>query len=90
MDLKSGYHYWAVKNGLMLDQRDVCYDSTSSSTALLHYEIDTHATNLIIALAFAGNGITYSMLGATLLRAQIEKRSHPLSALFAFDRLGFQ
>ncbi|WP_018948854.1 FAD-binding oxidoreductase [Thioalkalivibrio sp. ALMg11] len=85
MDLKSGYPYWAVKNGLMyafprldadlncdvavvgagitgaliadelaghghdvvvLDQRDVCWGSTAASTALLQYEIDTHATDL--------------------------------------------
>lgn len=85
MDLKSGYPFWAIKNGLMyafpkldsdmscdvvvvgagitgtliadeladfghdvvvLDQRDVCWGSTSASTALLQYEIDTHATDL--------------------------------------------
>uniref|UniRef100_UPI003567C99E NAD(P)/FAD-dependent oxidoreductase n=1 Tax=Marinobacter sp. TaxID=50741 RepID=UPI003567C99E len=85
MDLKSGYPFWAVKNGLMyafpqldvdlscdvvvmgagitgaliadelaghghdvvvVDQRDVCWGSTSASTALLQYEIDTHAIDL--------------------------------------------
>ncbi len=85
MDLKSGYPFWAAKNGLMyafpqldadlscdvavvgagltgaliadelaghdhdvvvLDQRDVCWGSTSASTALLRYEIDAHATGL--------------------------------------------
>jgi glycine/D-amino acid oxidase-like deaminating enzyme len=85
VDLKSGYPYWAVKNGLMyacpqldadlrcdvvvvgagitgalvadelaahghevvvLDQRDVGWGSTSASTALLQYEIDTHAIDL--------------------------------------------
>lgn len=85
MDLKSGYPYWAVKNGLMyavpqpdadltcdvavvgagitgaliddelaghghdvvvLDQRNVGWGSTSASTALLQYEIDTHPTHL--------------------------------------------
>lgn len=40
------------------------------------------------ALAYGGNGITYSMLGAGLLRAQIERRPHPLTALFSFARLG--
>jgi glycine/D-amino acid oxidase-like deaminating enzyme len=39
------------------------------------------------AMAYGGNGITYSTLGAGLLRAAIEKRKHPLSALFGFDRL---
>ena len=85
MDLKSGYPYWAVKNGLMhafpplqtdthcevavigggisgalianelsrhghdvivIEQRDVAWGSTSASTALLQYEIDTHLTDL--------------------------------------------
>jgi hypothetical protein len=30
------------------------------------------------------------MLGAGLLRAQIERRPHPLTALFSFARLGWQ
>lgn len=40
------------------------------------------------ALAYGGNGIIYSMLGAGLLRAVIEKRKHPLAGLFSFTRLG--
>ncbi|BCT91325.1 oxidoreductase [Lysobacter helvus] len=40
------------------------------------------------AMAYGGNGITYSMLGAGLLRAQIERRAHPLAKLFGFARLG--
>jgi glycine/D-amino acid oxidase-like deaminating enzyme len=39
------------------------------------------------AMAYGGNGITYSMLGAGLLRALIERRKHPLAALFSFARL---
>ena len=39
------------------------------------------------AMAYGGNGITYSMLGAGLLRARIERRKHPLSRLFSFERL---
>lgn len=39
------------------------------------------------AMAYGGNGITYSMLGAGLLRALIERRSHPLARLFSFKRL---
>jgi glycine/D-amino acid oxidase-like deaminating enzyme len=85
MDLKSGYPFWAVKNGLgavfpplerdvrcdllvigggitgalfadrfardgldvvVLDQRDVGWGSTAASTAMLQYEIDTHAVDL--------------------------------------------
>lgn len=40
------------------------------------------------AMAYGGNGIVYSMLGAGLLRALIERRRHPLSSLFAFKRVG--
>jgi glycine/D-amino acid oxidase-like deaminating enzyme len=39
------------------------------------------------AMAYGGNGITYSMLGADLLRARIERRPHPLWPLFSFQRL---
>jgi glycine/D-amino acid oxidase-like deaminating enzyme len=38
-------------------------------------------------MAYGGNGITYSMVGAGLLRALIERRQHPLAALFSFERL---
>lgn len=85
MDLKSGYPFWAIKNGLMhqaprltahhdtdvliigagitgalicdqllsaghrvtmIDERDVAWGSTSASTALLQYEIDTPLSEL--------------------------------------------
>ncbi len=39
------------------------------------------------AMAYGGNGITYSMLGAGIVRASIERRKHPLAALFSFARL---
>jgi glycine/D-amino acid oxidase-like deaminating enzyme len=39
------------------------------------------------AMAYGGNGISYSMAGAPLIRALIEKRKHPLAKLFSFDRL---
>ncbi|KAF1015172.1 MAG: Glycine oxidase [Stenotrophomonas maltophilia] len=39
------------------------------------------------AMAYGGNDITYSMIGAGLLRAGIERRRHPLQALFGFGRL---
>lgn len=39
------------------------------------------------AMAYGGNGITYSMLGAGLLRALIERRRHRLWPLFSFQRL---
>ncbi|QSX77085.1 NAD(P)/FAD-dependent oxidoreductase [Agrilutibacter solisilvae] len=43
---------------------------------------------VLFAMAYGGNGITYSILGAQVLRAQIERRTHPLGALFGFGRLG--
>lgn len=46
-----------------------------------------YGPRVLFALAYGGNGITYSMLGAGLLRAQIERRPHPLTALFSFERL---
>ncbi|WP_409460584.1 NAD(P)/FAD-dependent oxidoreductase [Stenotrophomonas maltophilia] len=39
------------------------------------------------AMAYGGNGITYSMIGAQLLRARIERRKHPLEELFGFGRV---
>jgi glycine/D-amino acid oxidase-like deaminating enzyme len=39
------------------------------------------------AMAYGGNGIVYSMLGAGLMRARLERRTHPLQALFGFERL---
>ena len=42
---------------------------------------------VLFAMAYGGNGIVYSMLGAGLLRARLERRAHPLRALFGFERL---
>lgn len=46
-----------------------------------------HGGRVLFAMAYGGNGITYSMLGAGLLRALIERRKHPLARLFGFARL---
>lgn len=46
-----------------------------------------HGPRVHFAMAYGGNGITYSVLGAGLLRALIERRRHPLAALFSFTRL---
>lgn len=48
---------------------------------------DEHGPRVLFAMAYGGNGITYSMLGAGLLRALVERRRHPLATLFGFDRL---
>ena len=41
---------------------------------------------VLFAMAYGGNGITYSALGADLLRAVVERRRHPLRTLFSFAR----
>jgi len=41
---------------------------------------------VLFAMAYGGNGITYSMIGAGLLRAAIERRKHALAGLFSFER----
>ena len=43
---------------------------------------------VLFAMAYGGNGIIYSVIGAELLRATIERRRHPLRTLFSFARLG--
>lgn len=48
---------------------------------------DSTGPRVHFAMAYGGNGITYSMLGAGLLRALIERRRHRLARLFAFSRL---
>jgi glycine/D-amino acid oxidase-like deaminating enzyme len=47
-----------------------------------------HGPRVQFAMAYGGNGITYSMLGAGLLGALIERRRHPLAELFSFRRIG--
>ena len=39
------------------------------------------------AMAYGGNGITFSAAGAALIAKLIRRESHPLAALFSFDRL---
>ena len=46
-----------------------------------------HGPRVHFAMAYGGNGITYSELGAGLLRALVERRRHPLERLFGFGRL---
>ncbi|MGV8921890.1 MAG: NAD(P)/FAD-dependent oxidoreductase [Thermomonas sp.] len=48
---------------------------------------EQHGPRVLFAMAYGGNGITYSMLGGGLLRATIERRKHPLSKLFGFERM---
>ncbi|RUR33324.1 FAD-binding oxidoreductase [Vreelandella andesensis] len=48
---------------------------------------ESHGSRVHFAMAYGGNGISYSMIGAKLLRALIEGKQHPLAALFSFQRL---
>ena len=45
-----------------------------------------YGPRVLFAMAYGGNGITYSALGADLLAASIKRRRHPLAALFGFER----
>lgn len=110
MDLKSGYPFWTVKNGLMnafspllddvrcdvailgagvtgaliarefsqhghsvcvLDYRDVGWGSTSASTALLQYEIDTHMVDMAKTHGEASAALAYRSCVEAI--AQIEQ-----------------
>lgn len=46
-----------------------------------------YGPRVLFAMAYGGNGISYSMAGAGLLRSLIERRHHPLAELFSFKRL---
>ncbi|EGN75905.1 glycine/D-amino acid oxidase, deaminating [Idiomarina sp. A28L] len=48
---------------------------------------EQHGPRVLFAMAYGGNGITYSMIGAKLLREQIQGRQHKLAQLFSFERL---
>lgn len=48
---------------------------------------DAQGPRVHFAMAYGGNGISYSMIGAKLLRALIEGREHPLETLFSFQRV---
>ncbi len=47
-----------------------------------------HGPRVLFALAFGGNGITYSQIGSALLLAIVQRQAaHPCSRLFSFERL---
>ncbi len=48
---------------------------------------ETHGPRVHFALAYGGNGITYSLIGAELLRDSLLGKTHPCAKLFSFDRL---
>lgn len=47
-----------------------------------------HGPRVLFAMAYGGNGIVYSHVGAGLLRDTILGRRHPCARLFSFERLG--
>ncbi len=69
----------------LVDSRQIGWGSTSASTALLQYEIDVEMQDL--AKRFGGNGITYSTIGAQIIKDSLERRRHPCAQLFSFARL---
>jgi glycine/D-amino acid oxidase-like deaminating enzyme len=46
-----------------------------------------YGPRVLFAMAYGGNGITYAMAAAGLLRALAERRRHPLAEIFGFARL---
>jgi glycine/D-amino acid oxidase-like deaminating enzyme len=48
---------------------------------------EQHGPRVHFAMAYGGNGITFSLAGAELLRERLAGRGHPCARLFSFDRL---
>jgi glycine/D-amino acid oxidase-like deaminating enzyme len=46
-----------------------------------------HDRNVHFAMAYGGNGITYSVIGAELIRRRILRQSHPLMRFLSFERM---
>jgi len=46
-----------------------------------------HGQNVHFAMAYGGNGITYSQIGAEILAATLHGKAHPLAELFSFKRM---
>lgn len=46
-----------------------------------------HGPRVHFAMAYGGNGITYSLIGAEILRDSLLGKKHPCAKLFGFERL---
>ena len=46
-----------------------------------------YGARVLFAMAFGGNGITYSAIGADLILAAIQRRKHALAQSFGFERI---
>ncbi|PZQ10466.1 MAG: amino acid oxidase [Rhodanobacter denitrificans] len=84
----------AAKAGTLLPHLDIVptfsWGGTFAETADGLPFIGPHAQygpRVVFVMAYGGNGITYSMLGAGLVSAYLARRRHPLQALFGFGRL---
>jgi glycine/D-amino acid oxidase-like deaminating enzyme len=47
---------------------------------------EQHGPRVHFAMAYGGNGMTYSLIGAELLRDKFQGKRHPCAALFGFGR----
>jgi glycine/D-amino acid oxidase-like deaminating enzyme len=48
---------------------------------------EQHGPRVHFAMAYGGNGIVFSVIGAEILRARILRKAHPLKRLFSFERI---
>jgi glycine/D-amino acid oxidase-like deaminating enzyme len=48
---------------------------------------EQYGPRVLFAMAYGGNGITYSLIGAELLRDSLQGKRHSCARLFAFERL---
>ncbi len=48
---------------------------------------EQHGPRVHFAMAYGGNGIMYSLIGAELIRDSLLGKQHPCKSLFGFDRL---
>jgi len=46
-----------------------------------------HGPRVHFAMAYGGNGIVYSVIGAELIRRRIQRQTHPLMKFLSFERL---
>jgi len=46
-----------------------------------------HGPRVHFAMAYGGNGIVYSVIGAELIRRRIQRQAHPLMKFLSFERL---
>jgi glycine/D-amino acid oxidase-like deaminating enzyme len=46
-----------------------------------------HGPRVHFAMAYGGNGIVYSVIGAELIRRRIQRQTHPLMRFLSFERL---